>query len=427
MNILPRNRLLICYFIILLLLSPGVFATDNPAGQLTLQEAEQLALDLDPVTKSFIAKSESLEEQAVADGQLADPQLKLGVMSLPVDTFDLDQEAMTQLQIGIVQSFPPGDTLRYRKERTQALSNTEQARSMERALDVLRKVRIRYLQVYYQTSARKILEENRELFSRLLEITERQYAAGKDNQHDVLSAQLELSLIDDRILDIDRSREVAVAELGKYTGPVAANRVMPPDFPELSDIPPLEQIKNQLVSHPLIKIEDANLLASDKKISEVEQRYKPGFNIEVTSGERSGRDINGSQLPDMLTAMLMMDLPIFTDKRQDRQLAAARKANVAMQFTRSDRLLEITSMADAEYANWQRLGDRLALYEKRAVADARLNADSTLKAYQNDVTDFTTLMRAKLTELDTYLAMLDVRIERAKVQAKLLYLTGELK
>lgn len=426
MNISSGKRFLI-YYIFLILLPSGVSATEESPGLLTLPAAEQLALDLDPVTKSFIAKSESLEEQAVADGQLSDPQLKLGVMSLPLDTFNLDQEPMTQLQVGIQQSFPPGDTLRYRKERTLALSDIEQARSLERTLDVLREVRIRYLQVYYQTVAKNILEENRDLFSRLLEITQRQYAAGRENQHDVLRAQLELSLIDDRILEIVQAREVAVAELGKYTGSLAADATIPPDFPELSGIPSLEQIKDHLASHPLIKIEDANLLASDKKISEVEQRYKPGFNLEVTYGERSARDVDGSQLPDMLTAMLLMDLPIFTDKRQDRQLAAAKKANVAMQFTRTDRLLEITSTAEAEYANWQRLSDRLALYEKRAVADAKMNADSTLKAYQNDVADFTTLMRAKLTELDTYLGMLNVRVERAKVQSKLLYLTGELK
>ena len=426
MNISSGKRFLI-YYIFLILLPSGVSATEESPGLLTLPAAEQLALDLDPVTKSFIAKSESLEEQAVADGQLSDPQLKLGVMSLPLDTFNLDQEPMTQLQVGIQQSFPPGDTLRYRKERTLALSDIEQARSLERTLDVLREVRIRYLQVYYQTVAKNILEENRDLFSRLLEITQRQYAAGRENQHDVLRAQLELSLIDDRILEIVQAREVAVAELGKYTGSLAADATIPPEFPELSGIPSLEQIKDHLASHPLIKIEDANLLASDKKISEVEQRYKPGFNLEVTYGERSARDVDGSQLPDMLTAMLLMDLPIFTDKRQDRQLAAAKKANVAMQFTRTDRLLEITSTAEAEYANWQRLSDRLALYEKRAVADAKMNADSTLKAYQNDVADFTTLMRAKLTELDTYLGMLNVRVERAKVQSKLLYLTGELK
>jgi outer membrane protein TolC len=352
--------------------------------------------------------------------------LKLGVMSLPLDTLDLDQEPMTQLQVGIQQSFPPGDTLRYRKERTLALSDIEEARSLERALDVLREVRIRYLQVYYQTVANSILEENRSLFSKLLEITQRQYAAGRDNQHDVLRAQLELSLIDDRILEVVQTKEVAIAELGKYIGSFEAKRFIPFDFPGLSEIPSLEQIKDYVTAHPLIKIEDAALLASNKKISEVEQRYKPGFNIEVTYGERSGRDIDGSQLPDMLTAMLMIDLPVFTDKRQDRQLAAAKKENVAMQFTRTDRLLEITSMAEAEYANWQRLNDRLTLYEKRAVADAKMNADSTLKAYQNDVADFTTLMRAQLTELDTHLDMLRVRVERAKVQSKLLYLMGEL-
>jgi hypothetical protein len=67
----------------------------------------------------------------------------------------------------------------------------------------------------------------------------------------------------------------------------------------------------------------------------------------------------------------------------------------------------------------------LQLFEQRTIAEAKMNVDSTLSAYQNDVTDFTTLMRSYLTELETRLEMLRVRIEKAKVQSKLLYLMGE--
>lgn len=398
----------------------------EPEGLLSLQEAEQIALELDPMTSVFMARSEAYDEQAIAEGQLPDPMLKAGTMSVPVDTFDFDQEPMTQLQFGVQQSFPRGETLRFRREYTEALSDIEKARQRERVLKVLKEVRVHYLDLYYQNRSINILQQNRELFAELLNTTERQYAAGRDNQHDVLRAQLELSLVDDRILEVTRAKEAVIGDLAKYLTIEQSGRPVPEEFPELLAVPPESQIGRNLYQHPLIMIEDAAVLASRKKIGEVEQQYKPGFNIDVTYGNRFGSGINGPDRPDLLSAMVMMDLPLFTSRRQDKRLAAARKQSIAMQHTRTDRLYELGSMLEREYANWERLGDRLELYEQRAISDARLNTESTLNAYQNDIADFTTLMRAQLIELNTQLDMLRIRVERSKVQARLLYLTGEI-
>lgn len=427
----PSGLMAITKFALLTGLLSAATAYADPVPPLELPAAERMALDIDPVTKSFMARAEGLNEQAIADGQLADPKLKLGATNFPTDTFERSQEAMTQVQIGLQQAIPPGKTLRYRRERTEAIADIEEARALERSLDVLRKVRLRYLQLYYQSVSASILEQNKKVFSQLLDITQRQYAAGRDIQHDVLRAQLELSLIDDRILEVTRNKEAAMAELGKFIGSDEAGRPLPDEFPQLADPPPLTVVRDNLADHPLVRIEDAILLASEKKIGEAEEQYKPGFNIDVTYGFRNGRDFgpargaNGDARADFLTAMLLVDLPIFRDKRQDRRLAAAKKQSLAVQFSRTDRLLELASLAEREAANWKRLSDRLSLYEMRATADAKMNADSTLRAYQNDVADFTTLMRAQLTELDTQLDMLRVRVERAKAQAELLYLAGE--
>ena len=60
-----------------------------------------------------------------------------------------------------------------------------------------------------------------------------------------------------------------------------------------------------------------------------------------------------------------------------------------------------------------------------ADVDEAQNSVSTLKAYQNNLTDFTTLIHARLTELNTQIDMLKIRINRAKSQANLLYFPGE--
>ena len=50
------------------------------------------------------------------------------------------------------------------------------------------------------------------------------------------------------------------------------------------------------------------------------------------------------------------------------------------------------------------------------------NAEAALNAYQSGINEFTTLMRARITELDVRLQDLRVRVDRARAHARLLFL-----
>ena len=406
--------------LILLITSTVLFA-----NELTLLESEQIALDSDFITKEYNARSQSLKERAIADGQLPDPKVKFGIMNLPINSFDRDQENMTQLQVGLQQSFPRGRTLHYKKLQTMDIADVDEAKAFDQAKKVLRSLRNSYLDLYLNVKTESILLQNRDLFTQLFDTTQRQYAVGRDNQHDVLRAQLELALLDDRIVEIVGAKEIGLAELSRWIGREQAQRTLSQTFPELNSISSLDQMVSELPSHPLIKVEDALVKANDKNVNIAEEQYKPGWMLDFTYGERTGNNMDGSSRDNFASAMVIMDLPIFTDKRQDRRLAARKLERVASRYARSDRLLELKRQVEKEHANWLRQGKRLELYQTRAVVDAAQNSESTLKAYQNDLTDFTTLMRARLTELNTQLDMLKIRINRAKSQANLLYFSGE--
>ena len=51
-------------------------------------------------------------EKSVAEGELMDPKLQIGLLNLPTDTFDFDQEPMTQFKVSYIQQFPSGDSRR---------------------------------------------------------------------------------------------------------------------------------------------------------------------------------------------------------------------------------------------------------------------------------------------------------------------------
>jgi len=137
--------------IILLLGSKGIFADSGIS--LSLHEAEALAIERDAKLSEIRLNSESLQERAVAEGSLPDPKLKVGLANFPTDTFDRDQEAMTQIQLGIVQMLPRGKTLELQSSRLGDDAKGELARAEAQQRNILQQVRISWLDVYYCQNA----------------------------------------------------------------------------------------------------------------------------------------------------------------------------------------------------------------------------------------------------------------------------------
>jgi len=234
---------------------------------------------------------------------------------------------------------------------------------------------------------------------------------------------LELSLLEDRLTRTREQEELARAALSQWVGEPAWSGISG-TLPELAAIQDSAALADALDRHPLIRAEEARMEAADNGVQLALEQYKPGFMLDVTYGFRNGRDTDGSNRPNMLTGMVLIDIPLFTSKRQDKRLAASRLDYLAAGYARADRLRKMKKELDGSYRRWQRLGERGRLFNKRLLGEARLNAEASLNAYQSGITEFTTLIRARLRELDARLQALRIRVDRAKVQAGLLYLSG---
>jgi len=396
------------------------------AGQtLTLQETERLALEKDVTAPRFEALANARQEQSVAAGQLPDPKLKLGAANLPIDSFDRKQENMTQMQVGIQQAFPPGRTLGLRSEQAQVMAGADLARARTMTRMVMRDVRERYLDVFYQVEAGRIIDTSRELFDQLLEVTRFYYAQGRKNQQDVLRASVELALLDDRRTRVRTDEDKMRADLARLIGPDAAYLPLSESFPAFDRLPSRAELDTAIQSHPSLQAEDIIVEAGQLGVDIARQKYKPGWMLDVTYGNRAGDNKDGSSRDDFLSAMVVMDIPLFTGKRQDRVLASRQKEVEAALLQRDDRYLRLKRQLDSDYAEWLRLDERLKLYRDTIFPEALQNAETSLTAYQSGVTDFTGVMRARITELDVKLQKLRIRVDKAKAEARLLYLANE--
>lgn len=397
---------------------PGV------ATALSLQQAEQLALDADPLIKSHKASSRSYDAESTASGTLPDPKLRLGMFNVPLDSFSTSEDPSTQLRIGIQQEFPRGDTTDLKQQQSRWLAQASMAQAEDAQLQLLMSVRETYLNLYHEIQAGIIVNETRQLFLNLVQITEDQYAAGRANQQDVIHADLELSRLDDRAIKIQGNEDEFRAQLAQWVGDVAWQDI-DSDFPVLPDVSDNMDINQLLTQHPAVMIETARVEASRKMIEVTRQDYKPGIGAFVEYRKRFGENIDGSDRSDMMAAMVTVDIPLFTENRQDKNVAAREESANAARYTRDDKLRVLKRKLEKDRAIYKRLGERELIYKNKLINSAISNAEASLNAYQSGVTEFTTLMRARITELDVRLDNLRIKVDRRRAQARLLYVTGE--
>ena len=405
----------------LLLLSSvhNIFAAD-----LTIEEASQLALKDDYTLQAIGARSESLSELAIATGKLPDPKLKLGFANLPTDTFDLDQEPMTQAVIGVQQMFPRGNTRALASARINESVARNDAEAEDRRLQIQLAVREEYIRIYLHRERQKILEQSLVVFTDLEEITRDYYANGRAHQQDVVQAQLELSKVQERLALMRQQEEEARARLAERID-ADAYRELDPSWPRFDQPPPASQIIAELMQHPRLRAWQHEIEKSRTSEEIARQAYKPGFAVDLAYGGRSGQNNNGSNRSDLLSVFVTMDIPLFTKNRQDRVLASSIADTSATQYTRDDVYRSMKARIEESAATLVHQQERLALYQEYLLPQASFNAETAFEDYQDALGDLTTLMRARIGEYELKLAHAALHAEEITTRTRLLYFQGE--
>jgi outer membrane protein TolC len=405
----------------------GIFhGPESGASGMSLKAVELLALQKDPSVRIVEANRLALDEMSVAAKQLPDPLLKLGMVSLPTDSFRLGQEPMTQVQVGVVQKFPRGQTrslaARQFEERAKGLGELV----LDQKLVTTLSVREQYLEVVKQQYLATVNDEAVGVFSELADIIQDYYATGRVRQEDVLQSVVELAKVEERAKQIAQKEEQARSRLAVWIGN-AAFEVFDDSWPRMPAPSPSSVIESTLDQHPRVRALSRNIAAAEANVDLARQKYKPEFSLDLTYGGRAGTNPDGSSRSDLLSLMVVMDLPLFTGNRQDRITAARIAESSAVEFTRDDIFRRMLSEVELHSVTWQRQRERIELFEKTLLPQAAFSSESSFDSYQSFFGDLTTLLRARITEFELRLDHGRLLAESLKTQARLLYLDGEFK
>ena len=394
-----------------------------PAHALDLAEAERIAVERDAVLRQLDAESGAMRERAVAEGQLMDPKLRFGAVNVPVDSFSLDAEDMTMLEVGLSQEFQPGRTRQLTRRRMEQSASAMEAAIGDRRRTVQREVRRTWAELAYLVRAREIVASQMDWVEQMRSSARARYASGQGTQIEVLQAGLDVAMLREQLLDIDRDEAMRRAQLGRWIGQEEAMRAGPFSLPARAELEPLALLEQRLLQHPAQVDFERRIEAAETGIDVAEQRKLPGWMLDVSYGFRDG-EMDGASRPDMLSAMVSVDLPLFRGNRQDREVSAARADARALHEMHEDHQREMQAMLAEAWSVARRTIELERLYESDLVPLAEQSVQAALLAYRSNRAMVDDVILARRTALETWLKHLRLVADRAQAQYDIDYLVG---
>jgi outer membrane protein TolC len=415
----------------LLASTPLVFAQE-PAPELSLNSAIAAAIASDPWLNGSRHREDALSSESVSTASLPDPKISLTAGNFPVDTLDINQEAMTQLAVAVSQTFPRGSSLTLSSRQKRELAAEEPLLRLDREAKVAATVAQLWLEEFKAQESIRLIERDRSLFEQLVDAARASYssALGRARQQDLIRAQLELTRIDDRLTVLQQQQETTQRRLSEWIG-VRGHLPLAPLLPNDALLLPVSAVslpvssarsRYELISlHPLLQAFDQRINAMQTGVELVRQKYQPEWGLTAQYGYRDD-DSLGRDRADLFSIGVSVDMPLFTANRQDKDVSAAVSRTEAIKTDKQLLSRQLMASLDMAIVQLQRFNQRLALYENQLLPQMALQAEAALTAYDSDDGDFAEAVRARIAQLNAKIEALVITVEQQQTIVKINYL-----
>jgi len=381
----------------LMMAFPGSGSTQENSFKSVLQGFIEIALQNNPAIKEFQHRIKAAEEVPSQVSSLDDPILEFQLKNMPVDTFDFSQEGATQKQFTFSQKLPYPGKLGLKSDIAEKNIVITQQDLEEAKLTITRDVKLAFYELCFVLSAMTITRENKTLLEQFVSIAESKYSVGKGLQQDVLKAQVELTKVMARLIELEKLGRVEKAQLNSLMNLLPQEVLTIPHGIAKTDfnftVQELQAIAEKY--RPLLsKIRSIKeRYGISKKLAEKE--YYPNFNVGFKYSQREGTRL--IDRPDLVSAFVGINIPIWYKTKQSRRvLETAYKVEMAGETynkAKNQIFLKIKKLVDKERQG----GKTLALIEQGILPQARQSLESALAGYTVDKVDFLTLLNNQVT------------------------------
>lgn len=415
----------ICKVIIILLIPFVNVHGQQNTEMVILDDLIEQGLTNNPQLKSFYTRIQVDSAKIPQAGSLPDPMLSLNLLNLPVDNFTFDQEPMTGKQIALKQTFPfPGKlSIKEKIAEKQVSISRENYRELE--LQLIRNIKQSYYDLYFIDEALVTIQKNYELLVEFVNIAEKKYAVGKGLQQDVLKAQVELSKIIDRQLELKQKREAVEATINALLNrdvdfPLGKTQKIVYEKVEVN-LSTLEKLS--VKRRPLFKAWQQRIEQNGDKINLARKQYWPDFSIFAAYTQRDVLK-TGMGGVDFLSGGISVQLPLYFWRKQSKKVEETQFSKLTSEQTYAEISIQNFSSLDKSITDLNKNEERLDLYSKGIIPQASQALHSAMIGYETDKVDFLTLINNQMTLFNLQLEYSRILSDYNKNIAELEYLSG---
>lgn len=396
---LPVNRYKLLGLIVLL--SPAFSLAANETT-LSLNHALEEALKNNPNLAQIQTRAQAIASIPSQVGSLPDPMLHFNAMNLPTDSFDFDQEPMTQLQLGVSQAFPFPGKRSLKKTIGELNATAANAQLEEVKLQLIKNVRTLWWQMFYLDRSLEIIDKNRVLLKQFIDIARAKYEVGGGLQQDVLLAQLELSKLLDKQIELKATRKNQTIMFNKLLGKPTETKVLlstPPDL-TLPAIAKKSLLEEKAYRHrPLLLKHRQQLDAAIQQLKLSKKAYYPDFTLGAFYGERQGNNpgINAGERSDFLSLKLGLKLPLYAASKQSKAVDQRTAEQLEKEYALQDASNEVVAQINQALTNYQKASEQFSLFKNGIIPQAQQTVASMLAGYRVNKVDFLNLVRSQIT------------------------------
>lgn len=365
---------------------------------LTQDQVVGLALAGNPGLSEIKARAEAMAAVPSQEGSLPDPELKFGALYLPTNSFNLQQDDFTMMEVGISQEIPfPGKlALREKIAEQEALAAADSVD--EARLRLVRDVKQGWWRLFYYDRALSLLDESESFFRQLIAVAQAKYQVGNGSQQDVLLAQLELSKLKDEKLNLIGMRDAQHARLNALMDRTAETPLRIPAEAGFK-LPTIDGSALQdkaLHTRPLFAQHHKMLDAALTKVDLAKRDFYPDFTVGAFYDARQNTP-SGQSRSDFASIQLSVNVPIYVDRKQAKAVDQRQGELLQEQYALQDEHRKVQAEIAAKSAEYRQTKDRLLLLEHEILPQAQQTVNSLLAGYQVSQTDFTDLLRTQLS------------------------------
>lgn len=406
--------------VILAISIPCMSSAETAEPSITLDVLVRELIAGNPEIRAAQLRYETALTRPSQEAALPDPRVSVGWMSagtiLPGGGLGEDSNASIGLQVSQEIPFPGKRGLRA-DVADKLAENQRQLWSVE-LRERIASLKIAYYELFFSHEAMDLLLENQQTLRNISKVAEVRYTVGKAIQQDLIKAQTEVAILQNRILALQQRQQSLAAAINTLVNRPAASEL---GRPQPIPLPQLQSYEAYLAAAkknaPLLLSQQSMIQGREAGMKLAQKEIYPDLEL------MSGYYYKG-KLEDMWEVRAEISLPIFAGSKQRRhEQEAALQFNEARQNYRSaEQTLEF-QLRDA-YVKAQTSLNLTELYAKQIIPDSKLGLESSLASYESGGVDFLTVLSHFTTILDYRMNLYEQQTEYLKAHAVLDELAG---